>query len=123
MKIIGICSLCDKDKIKKYFFFLKSRRWPFGQAKETKSTNISFISLHLKLLTNMTSQGKGISTRNKETNVSLFAGTWETLTVTGISNRTDNMYLHPDFFSSVSTSSCLLYMTMWMYENFSTEHG
>lgn len=76
-KIRIISSLCDKDKIK-YIFFLKSRVWPFGQAKETESTNISFISLHPKLLTNMTSQGKGISTRSNETNVSLFAGTWET---------------------------------------------
>lgn len=74
MKNIRISSsLCDKDKI--YFFPLKSRVWPFDQAKETKSTNISFISLHWKLSTNMTSQGKGKSTRNNETNVSLFAGT------------------------------------------------
>lgn len=61
---------------------------PFGQAKATQSTNISVISLHLKILTDVTRQGKDLNTQNKERSVSLFAGTWEAVAVNGLTDRT-----------------------------------
>lgn len=55
-----------------------SKGLPFGQVEERKFTNKIFTRLHLKILTSITRQGKDFNTRNKETNVSLFADTWRT---------------------------------------------